>query len=241
MSLPTWERKVRVLLCVFGLTLSVYALHVELSRESDPDYRAMCDLGESVSCSKVFTSRYVYSFFALVDIHCILPSTGNSFLSLVYDKCSASSELCIVISLVSKLPSGQESLPHATCVFAVCTNVMFVQSLFACTLLFAHVKMHWSGDPIMFPLLSGSDGDVVLAWSSTLLHKIALWTSPTVCSASSFTLFRWALVSAPFSCKLQGSAELKHSVIVCVFGLGQQIQQIYFLFSFFFFLPQTNP
>lgn len=61
MSLPRWERKVRVLLCVLGLALSVYALHVELSRESDPDYRAMCDLGESVSCSKVFTSRYRYS------------------------------------------------------------------------------------------------------------------------------------------------------------------------------------
>lgn len=56
-GMPKWERTVRVFLCVFGLILSVYALHVELSREHDPDYRAMCDLGESVSCSKVFTSR----------------------------------------------------------------------------------------------------------------------------------------------------------------------------------------
>lgn len=69
MSLPNWERKVRVFLCVFGLALSVYALHVELSRESDPDYRAMCDLGESVSCSKVFTSRYVYLFFLLYKLY----------------------------------------------------------------------------------------------------------------------------------------------------------------------------
>lgn len=59
MAVPTWERKTRVFLCVLGLCLSVYALHVELSRERNPDYRAMCDLGESVSCSKVFTSRYV--------------------------------------------------------------------------------------------------------------------------------------------------------------------------------------
>lgn len=58
-GMPRWERKARAFLCVFGLVLSVYALHVELSRESNPDYRAMCDLGESVSCSKVFTSRYV--------------------------------------------------------------------------------------------------------------------------------------------------------------------------------------
>ncbi|KAM6897904.1 vitamin K epoxide reductase complex subunit 1 [Xenentodon cancila] len=59
---PRWERKVRILLCLLGLVLSVYALHVELSRERDPDYRAMCDLGESVSCSKVFTSRWGRGF-----------------------------------------------------------------------------------------------------------------------------------------------------------------------------------
>ncbi|RVE59581.1 hypothetical protein OJAV_G00189810 [Oryzias javanicus] len=61
-TMPTWERKARVFLCFFGLVLSVYALHVELSRERDPDYRAMCDLGESVSCSKVFTSRWGRGF-----------------------------------------------------------------------------------------------------------------------------------------------------------------------------------
>lgn len=58
-GLPKWERKMRIFLCVIGLILSVYALHVELSHERDPEYRAMCDLGESVSCSKVFSSRYV--------------------------------------------------------------------------------------------------------------------------------------------------------------------------------------
>lgn len=57
-GLPRWERNARIILGLLGLVLSVYALHVELSRERDPDYRAMCDLGESVSCSKVFTSRY---------------------------------------------------------------------------------------------------------------------------------------------------------------------------------------
>uniref|UniRef100_UPI003AAAAEAA vitamin K epoxide reductase complex subunit 1 n=1 Tax=Centroberyx gerrardi TaxID=166262 RepID=UPI003AAAAEAA len=61
-GMPTWERKMRIFLCVFGLILSVYALHVELSRERNPEYRAMCDLGESVSCSKVFTSRWGRGF-----------------------------------------------------------------------------------------------------------------------------------------------------------------------------------
>ena len=56
-GIPKWERKTRITLCTVGLVLSVYALHVELSRERDPEYRAMCDLGDSVSCSKVFTSR----------------------------------------------------------------------------------------------------------------------------------------------------------------------------------------
>uniref|UniRef100_A0A672RPI8 vitamin-K-epoxide reductase (warfarin-sensitive) n=1 Tax=Sinocyclocheilus grahami TaxID=75366 RepID=A0A672RPI8_SINGR len=34
-------------LCFLGLVLSVYALHVELSRETNPEYRSMCDLGHS--------------------------------------------------------------------------------------------------------------------------------------------------------------------------------------------------
>ncbi|KAK2866007.1 hypothetical protein Q7C36_002063 [Tachysurus vachellii] len=61
-SVPRWERWVRVVFCVLGLILSVYALHVELSRENDPNYTAMCDLADSVSCSKVFTSRWGRGF-----------------------------------------------------------------------------------------------------------------------------------------------------------------------------------
>lgn len=44
-----------------GLLLSFYALYVEI-KASDPvsgrAYRAMCDLAESVSCTKVLTSRW---------------------------------------------------------------------------------------------------------------------------------------------------------------------------------------
>lgn len=83
---PKWERKARVLLCVFGLALSVYALHVELSRESNPDYRAMCDLGESVSCSKVFTSRWGRGFGLaqfIVDKDSLL-NQPNSLLGILF-------------------------------------------------------------------------------------------------------------------------------------------------------------
>ncbi|KAG9349987.1 hypothetical protein JZ751_026340 [Albula glossodonta] len=61
-GVPKWERGARFGLCVLGLVLSVYALHVEISRERDPEYRAMCDLAQSVSCSKVFTSRWGRGF-----------------------------------------------------------------------------------------------------------------------------------------------------------------------------------
>uniref|UniRef100_A0A8C3IB92 Vitamin K epoxide reductase complex subunit 1 n=1 Tax=Chrysemys picta bellii TaxID=8478 RepID=A0A8C3IB92_CHRPI len=44
MAAPGWERALRLVLCALGLALSVYALHVESSRERDPRYRAMCDL-----------------------------------------------------------------------------------------------------------------------------------------------------------------------------------------------------
>ncbi|XP_068439674.1 vitamin K epoxide reductase complex subunit 1 [Clinocottus analis] len=86
MAMPKWERKARIFLCVLGLFLSVYALHVELSRERNPDYRALCDLGESVSCSKVFTSRWgrgfgLVQFFAAKDSPLNQP---NSVLGIIF-------------------------------------------------------------------------------------------------------------------------------------------------------------
>ncbi|XP_030629525.1 vitamin K epoxide reductase complex subunit 1 [Chanos chanos] len=85
-KIPKWEARARLLLCVFGLVLSVYALHVELSRERNPEYRAMCDLGESVSCSKVFTSRWGRGFGLVqyfVDKDSIL-NQPNSVLGILF-------------------------------------------------------------------------------------------------------------------------------------------------------------
>ncbi|XP_050700933.1 vitamin K epoxide reductase complex subunit 1-like [Eriocheir sinensis] len=47
--------------CV-GIMLSTYALHVEVAKETDKSYQAMCDISTHVSCSKVFTSRYGRGF-----------------------------------------------------------------------------------------------------------------------------------------------------------------------------------
>ncbi|XP_069427019.1 vitamin K epoxide reductase complex subunit 1 isoform X2 [Ovis canadensis] len=51
---PGW---VRLALCLVGLVLSLYALHVKAARARDRDYRALCDVGTAISCSRVFSSR----------------------------------------------------------------------------------------------------------------------------------------------------------------------------------------
>ncbi|XP_075034943.1 vitamin K epoxide reductase complex subunit 1-like protein 1 [Mixophyes fleayi] len=61
-AVPGWERGVRLLVCALGITLSVYAYHVETSRERDDGYTALCDINPSISCSKVFTSRWGRGF-----------------------------------------------------------------------------------------------------------------------------------------------------------------------------------
>ncbi|XP_066840300.1 vitamin K epoxide reductase complex subunit 1-like protein 1 [Anser cygnoides] len=48
----------RAVLCAAGLALSLYALHVERAHARDPTYRAACDLGPAVSCTRVFASRW---------------------------------------------------------------------------------------------------------------------------------------------------------------------------------------
>ncbi|CAM4679250.1 vitamin K epoxide reductase complex subunit 1-like protein 1 [Lepidochelys kempii] len=86
MAAPGWERALRLGLCALGLALSVYALHVESSRERDPGYRAMCDLSPSVSCSKVFTSRWGRGFGLVEDLlgkHSVF-NQPNSLFGIVF-------------------------------------------------------------------------------------------------------------------------------------------------------------
>ncbi|KAK3596265.1 hypothetical protein CHS0354_038883 [Potamilus streckersoni] len=51
-----------VWLSTLGMIISVYAYHVEVSVEKDPSFRALCDISERISCSKVFSSRYGKGF-----------------------------------------------------------------------------------------------------------------------------------------------------------------------------------
>ncbi|XP_070525047.1 vitamin K epoxide reductase complex subunit 1-like protein 1 isoform X2 [Cardiocondyla obscurior] len=48
--------------CLIGLGLSYYAYIVETRKEQDDSYRAMCDISESISCTKVFMSEYGKGF-----------------------------------------------------------------------------------------------------------------------------------------------------------------------------------
>ncbi|KAM9500031.1 vitamin K epoxide reductase complex subunit 1-like protein 1 isoform 1-T1 [Salvelinus alpinus] len=67
-STPRWERIARLLVCVLGILLSLYAFHVETEKSRDSNYRAMCDVSNSISCSKVFTSRWGRGFGLLGSI-----------------------------------------------------------------------------------------------------------------------------------------------------------------------------
>jgi len=51
-----------ILLCCIGTLLAIYAYYVEFSKESDHSFKALCDISASMSCSKVFTSKYGRGF-----------------------------------------------------------------------------------------------------------------------------------------------------------------------------------
>lgn len=56
------SKTVILLCCAIGTVLSVYALHVEIHAENDKNYRASCDISATISCSKVFKSRWGKGF-----------------------------------------------------------------------------------------------------------------------------------------------------------------------------------
>lgn len=46
--------------CWCGIALSVYALWVEVQKHRNPQYVAICDLGDNMKCSRVLTSQSVF-------------------------------------------------------------------------------------------------------------------------------------------------------------------------------------
>lgn len=47
---------------LLALGLSIYTVHVDYEAYNDEHYRALCDINEKISCTKVFTSKYGTGF-----------------------------------------------------------------------------------------------------------------------------------------------------------------------------------
>ena len=56
------NRSATLLVCLAGVALSAYALYVEFKMAEDPEYRALCDVDEKISCTKVLNSTYARGF-----------------------------------------------------------------------------------------------------------------------------------------------------------------------------------
>ena len=96
----------RVTLGLFGLFLSVYSLFVEMQAHADKNYKAMCDISERVSCTKVFLSDFGHGFGLVAPIlgkdsplNLPNPVFGVVFYSLV-----------VLISLVKQSKGGLKLL-----------------------------------------------------------------------------------------------------------------------------------
>jgi len=59
---PSLTKFMNVVLCLAGIGLSVYAVHVKTKATKDENYVALCDINEQMSCSRVLTSKYSTGF-----------------------------------------------------------------------------------------------------------------------------------------------------------------------------------
>ena len=57
------------LLCACGTGLTLYAVHVQRSRQDDSGYRALCDVDDVITCSEIITDEYVWDV-SLFFFHC---------------------------------------------------------------------------------------------------------------------------------------------------------------------------
>jgi len=51
-------RKLTMVLAAIGFGLAYYSVYVSATKSKNPEYQALCDISESMRCSKVFTSPF---------------------------------------------------------------------------------------------------------------------------------------------------------------------------------------
>ncbi|KAM3965249.1 vitamin-K epoxide reductase isoform 2-T3 [Aphomia sociella] len=80
-----------ILTAIVGVLISTYALYVEMAAEAHPGYKALCDISEYASCSRVLTSEYSKGFgFLPKDLKLEIP---NCIYGIVY--------YCLIIFLTT--------------------------------------------------------------------------------------------------------------------------------------------
>ncbi|UJR25880.1 hypothetical protein I4U23_007230 [Adineta vaga] len=126
------------MLCLVGISLSLYAFYVETRVTKDRSYRAACDISERMSCSRVLTSRWGRGFGLFPDDSPLnLPDSLFGFmfycLSLILNRSYTSkliARLRVILSIMTNLGSVYLSyilyfVLHDVCI--VCCG-MYVQT-----------------------------------------------------------------------------------------------------------------
>ena len=64
-AIPQNRRSLLLLLSLLGVIVCFYAYYVETAKQNDSNFTAACDISASISCSKVFSSKYVRTEFSI--------------------------------------------------------------------------------------------------------------------------------------------------------------------------------
>ncbi|KRY52986.1 Vitamin K epoxide reductase complex subunit 1-like protein 1 [Trichinella britovi] len=62
MKFNGFYNKCFIFTCLLGVTISLYALFLEIIKEARPSYVPFCDVSETISCSKALMSRWSRGF-----------------------------------------------------------------------------------------------------------------------------------------------------------------------------------
>ena len=120
-----FNRFFRLTLGLIGLLLSVYSLFVEIQAHSDTNYKALCDINEQISCTRVFLSESGKGFGLIAPIFGkdSLLNLPNPVFGIVFYS------LIIFISLFVNSKNGLKLLT----VFAA---MSFLMSIYLATILY---------------------------------------------------------------------------------------------------------